>query len=371
MFFRDPYQEEQYKKSQEHLSNFDIEKYVGLFLSGELEKQIKNNIYYNEIEKAKILDRLKKIDSNDPFLHFRLYFALYPYDFVLMNTFAKEDRLKAKKAIIKNRKKINKRVNESIISNVYRIAFNQLDLISLLEDNESTIYLYGKEFTIPYNLSNKKFIGILSTPKLIVPYHQTKELYDRNIEVTDIALTFPKTHNIPPNDRDAYKKLKDYFYNYGAHKYPWTERNKSGIISCMHVFVPSFNKKGQLTTEIKCIDSLSTAQKELILDIICQGRYAEEDIIYLLISNDFSYGWAITYDSLCYGGICGTGCIYFKDLNFGAGKIIPKDITHAPFWQPCPDTINIAEPLQRMFALFHGSSRMSTFLRHAKEKGII
>ncbi len=368
MFFLDPHKEEQYKKAQEYLSNFNIEKYIDMFLSGELKSQIENISYYSP-EHKRILEKIKKLDANDPFLHFNLYFALQPYGLILMNTFAKEDRLKAKKSLIKR----NKGANESIINNAYRTALNQLDLISLLEDNESTIYLYGKEFTIPYNLSNKKFIGILSTPKLIVPYHQAEELYDRNIEITNIALTFPKTHNIPPNDRDAYKKLKDYFYTYGAHKYPWTEKNKSGIISCIHVFVPSFNKKGRLTTEIKCTDSLSAAQKELILDIICQGRYAEEDIIYLLISNDFSYGWAVTYDSLCYGGVCGTGCIYFKDIKFekstsGIRTIFFKDITHAPFWKGALDTSNIASSIQLAFIKFR---EMPRFIKSAKEKGIL
>ena len=54
-----------------------------------------------------------------------------------------------------------------------------------------------------------------------------------------------------------------------------------------HKFIASFN-------------SLEDEKKLAVLNLVCQGKYSEEQIAYLRLTEDLSAGFALTEDSVCF-----------------------------------------------------------------------
>ena len=85
--------------------------------------------------------------------------------------------------IIKKQKRLQKAF-DSILLNAYCTAFDQEDLMKLLDDDLSLIYLYGDAFTIPLK-ENVRYVGVLKKPKIICEAKSWIELQKRGISIVN------------------------------------------------------------------------------------------------------------------------------------------------------------------------------------------
>ena len=151
--------------------NFDIEKAVGHFLSGKLIEWLEDRYYEAEAKKLSALDK----DSAD----FRSQLCTIlgvEYDGGDELDVANLERLNEKKNFLRQ-----KTDDKSIIDNAARTALNQEDLSYLLDMDEPKIYLCDESFNIPIRIENKKYIGILGTPKITINANSQAELDEKNI----------------------------------------------------------------------------------------------------------------------------------------------------------------------------------------------
>ena len=56
-------------------------------------------------------------------------------------------------------------------------------------------------------------------------------------------------------------------------------------------------------------------KKNIMLKILCKGKYSPDDIVYLRIAKDLSAGWAFTKDSFCIGGSIGNEIIPYENIR--------------------------------------------------------
>ena len=67
--------------------------------------------------------------------------------------------------------------------------------------------------------------------------------------------------------------------------------------------------------QISTFDKLSKAEKSAVLLMICQGKYSEQQIAFLQVTEDLSSGFAMTIDSFCTGGGVGANIIPYKEIK--------------------------------------------------------
>ena len=85
--------------------------------------------------------------------------------------------------------------DETILGKADEVIFEQQELNELLKDDkEQTIYLFGKEFTIPVKYKNKKYVGV-NNPKIKMLHLVIEEIEKLNIRFENIEL---------PDDLEAY-----------------------------------------------------------------------------------------------------------------------------------------------------------------------
>lgn len=89
--------------------------------------------------------------------------------------------------ILEKRKKLEKAFS-SYLQNAYCTAFDQDDLMSLVDEGLSIIYLFGDEFTIPHDRENISYVGILKKPCVHCAVRAKSELDEKNIFVSNVAL---------------------------------------------------------------------------------------------------------------------------------------------------------------------------------------
>lgn len=68
--------------------------------------------------------------------------------------------------------------------------------------------------------------------------------------------------------------------------------------------------------------------KQIALNVICHGKYSERDIIHLRINQQCTFGFAITYESLCTSGedFIGMGNHIIKYIDMYSGEIAMQTI---------------------------------------------
>ena len=225
--------------------NFDLEKAVEYFKRGELLEWLEDRFYDDEAEK------IENISPNDKNLSQKLCAALgvdcdEDVEFI--------QRVREKKTIL-----AEKTDDENIIDNATTTALNQDDLANLLH----------------LDYSNKKYIGVLSTPKIKIRANSDEELAAKNISFENCKLAWRKESPI-----EALKALAQrIFGNYGD----WTRQ---------------FNK----------------SEKSMILKML--GGYTESQIVYLEVEDDFSAGFALTMDSFCTAGKLGNFVIKYNNIEY-------------------------------------------------------
>ncbi len=163
---------------EELREHFDLEKAVGYFLSGKLVEWLDDRYYEKEAE------ALEAIDKDAPDLNKRLCEALgVDYEAEEDLDVAALERLNEKKSVLRQ-----KTGEEEIIKNADKTALTQEDLADLLDMGEDVIYLCGEEFTVPARVKNKKYIGILGTPKVTINAKSEDELEAKGIVFENVVL---------------------------------------------------------------------------------------------------------------------------------------------------------------------------------------
>lgn len=303
---------------EELRENFDLEKAVGYFLSGKLTEWLEDRYYEDEVEK------LEAIDKDAPDLRARLCEALG----VECEDEAELDveqlaRLNEKKAVLRQ-----KTSDESIIANADKTALTQEDLADLLDMDEPVIYLCGDSFNVPARVKNKKYVGVLGTPTISVKANSQKELDEKGIVFENVKLPWGgQKAEVTGGEKKSCPKCgagnaatAKFCNSCGAamDAVVAEQRKSSGgkwIVpkaQMRAMFVTAFKEDFEYTeADEKHIfyvtnswegvseKALTQDQKDLALSIICDDRYAEEDLIQLRISENMTTGWAFTNDSFC------------------------------------------------------------------------
>ncbi len=78
--------------------------------------------------------------------------------------------------------------DKEILSHYKQVALTQEDLADLLDDEVTPIYLCGEQFSIPLSLENRKYIGILGTPKIKITAKTAEELTARGITFENVNM---------------------------------------------------------------------------------------------------------------------------------------------------------------------------------------
>lgn len=77
--------------------------------------------------------------------------------------------------------------------------------------------------------------------------------------------------------------------------------------------------------------TLDKSQQSIALQVITQGKYSENDIVYIRISGDLSEGFALTKDSLCFYGKPENTIIYYDSItdlrkSYDRGEDLPTSL---------------------------------------------
>ena len=212
-------------------------------------------------------------------------------------------RVREKKKFLEDRTE-----DENIIGNAKITALNQDDLANLLHLDYSTIYLCGEKFNVPIRVENKKYIGILSTPKIKIRANSPQDLDAKNIIFENCKLPF----------------------DYPAHKNNSSHGVKNDLIETFEIIFGHKNKWGifQSAGKISYAEP-SAAQKKMFLKLVCNGEYDEDDLIYLCADKNFSAGWALTKDAFCVGGNIKFECCDIKAYDSRYQEEIDSQIADA------------------------------------------
>lgn len=284
----------QVRTIEELRDNFDQGKAMEYFVNGKLVEWLEDRYYDEETE------AISEIEENAPDAAKKICKALgveYKDDGNDM-----EDAINVAEKTAKLKKVTN---DEAILKNAGYTAFDQEDLADLLDADAKTIYLYGDVFSVPVKrISNVKFVGILeSEPKIKLPSSCTKEMLgEKKIVFEDVLL--------PKEFRDEVASAK-------------SEENTTNSIrevsdvqfKVMKKAVYSGMKKVQLSNTILNDEYDLTKNKfftfaeydvhEIDDEIdeavyyMCGDKYSKDDIILLVVAEDFSSGFAFTRDALC------------------------------------------------------------------------
>lgn len=137
---------------EELRDNFDLETVVDYFQSGELLAWLEDRFYDDEA------DAVAEIDKDDRNAATKICAALkVECDTDLEFT----RRIREKKSALATLTD-----DEKILVNAVATALNQKDLATLIQMDYKTIYLCGESFNVPIRVTDMKYIGILSTPKI-------------------------------------------------------------------------------------------------------------------------------------------------------------------------------------------------------------
>ncbi len=255
-------------------ANFELGKAVEYFKSGELVEWLADRFYDDEAE------ALENISVDDKNLTAKLCAAL--------NVECDDDlefaqRIKEKRAYL-----AAKTDNENIIANVASTALNQDDLANLLHMDYKTIYLCGEIFNVPIRMTDRKYIGVLSTPKIKIKADSDEEIAEKNIVFENCKLAWQKEKPL-----DAMKALAAKIFGTNGE---WLIVDKAFKV-------------------VSSYDKLSAAEKSIAVGMCCHGKYKESQVVFLYITEDISDGFAFTTDAFCTGGASGGNIFKYNEIT--------------------------------------------------------
>ena len=189
--------------------------------------------------------------------------------------------------------------DESIIDNAAATALNQEDLATLIQMDYKTIYLCGENFNVPIRVAGVKYIGVLSTPKIKIRAQSQDDLDAAGIAFENVQLPWQKSLPI-----DELKALAEKIFQTGG-KFPIVKR---------------VNENRDLLVKVSTFDQLDKTEKSVALRMVCQGKYSEQQIAFMQLTDDLSSGFTLKIDSFCTGGVVGANIIPYKQIkNVGYG----------------------------------------------------
>lgn len=225
---------------EELRENFDLEKVVEYFNSGELLEWLEDRFYDDEAE------AIENIDANDRNLTAKICAAL---DVECDDDLKFMQRLREKKAILAEMTD-----DENIIDNAASTALNQEDLATLINMDYKTIYLCGENFNVPIRVSGMKYIGVLSTPKIKIRAKSQEDLDAKEISFENVQLPWQKAAPI-----EELKALAEKIFQTGG-KFP--------VVKVVDDYT---GEKVAIST----FDQLDKTKKSMVLRMVCQGNYTE------------------------------------------------------------------------------------------------
>ena len=170
---------------EELRDNFNIEKIIEHVINGKLITWLKDRYYENEALQIENLDR------NDTNFDKKLCEILDVKYF--KDKGADIETIEIRNLKLKKLKQITD--DEEVIKNIKRVAFNQEELADLLDEDERTIYLCGKRFTLPLSKENITYIGV-SKPTITINSRENIDLDEKNIIIKDCILKCDSQINI-------------------------------------------------------------------------------------------------------------------------------------------------------------------------------
>ena len=266
--------------------HFDINKIVEYFRDGKLLEWLSDRYYDDEAE------AINKLDKDDHNFGQKLcnIFGV-DYDEAVDPEFAK--RVKQKRSILSTKTK-----DKNILSKAKIIALTQEDLADLLDLDVPVIYLCGDSFNVPIRIANKKYIGILGSPKIIINATSQNDLKAKNITFENCILPFkPKIDTTKINKPSNEQKI---ISNGGIAEVLTVIKNKGGIHARpASIFVQTackFKSKIQIKAKGKTIGAKSILMimslglvKGTQISIIADGSDSVQAVTELkaLIDNKF------------------------------------------------------------------------------------
>lgn len=259
--------------------NFDLEKAVTYFKTGELLNWLEDRFYDDEAEK------IENISADDKNLSQKICAAL---DVECDEDLEFTQRVREKKIFLEE-----KTDDQNIIDNATTTALNQDDLANLLHMDYKTIFLCGENFTVPIRVSDKKYIGVLSTPKIKIKANSQEELDAKNISFENCKL-------------------------------PWTKETPIESMKALAQKIFGTNGEWQIIDKkfkvVSSYDKLNGAEKTAAVNLCCHGKYSENQIVFMMIRDDLSDGFAFTIDSFCTGGASGGNILKYNEITYVKGE---------------------------------------------------
>lgn len=186
---------------EELKEHFDIEKVVGYFLDGKLQKWLQAKRYEEELE------QVNELTGNDPELAKKLC-AIFGVEYIADIEIDTEDIIERKERLSKLKQYTD---DEEIIANVDSVAFNQEELADLYDKGIEKIYLCEGNFKIPKSKASLTYhiIGDIDVEGLEV------KTDPENISDTISNYSYNSSSNIPLDLADyigykEYVELDDY-----------------------------------------------------------------------------------------------------------------------------------------------------------------
>ncbi|MBR6711657.1 MAG: flagellar motor switch protein FliN [Selenomonadaceae bacterium] len=169
---------------EELRDNFDLEKAVEYFHSGELLQWLEDRFYDDEA------DAIRELDGDDPNLAAKLC-AVLNVECDVNLEFVR--RLREKKAYL-----VEHTDDQTIIDNAAATALDQGDLGELIQLGYTTIYLCGEQFNVPIRVAGVKYVGILGAPKIKIRAKSQDDLDAQNISFENVQLPWQKVISVEP-----------------------------------------------------------------------------------------------------------------------------------------------------------------------------
>ncbi|SHK24917.1 hypothetical protein SAMN05216582_10138 [Selenomonas ruminantium] len=300
---------------EELREHFDIDTIVSHFLSGKLQEWLDDRYYEDEAS------QVSELSKDSPELHNRLCAILGVEHVNSDNTDIESlERLNEKKSILRQ-----KTSDKQIIDNAAITALSQEDLADLLDANESIIYLVGEKFNIPIRMTNKKYIGILGTPVIKIQAKNPEELEDKDISFENVILPWtPKQIEVSPViPTNTLESQSQPSLSSSAVDEAVTDDTDDLIDEFIEVFNSTFTSwkpKNDTIWEVTNLfgtasnEKLTPGKKKIALRLICKNAYTEKELVHIKVIDDLSAGYALTKDSVCFGGNFGNILIRYNEL---------------------------------------------------------
>lgn len=176
--------------------------------------------------------------------------------------------------------------DQSILSNVDSIAFNDGDLVELLRQGVNKVYLCAREgeiFNIRSKYKNIKYIGILGKAKIETRFKSSLELKENGISVENINLPWNETAEI------------SYSYQSFSSEKQSTKKVNNKLYDC---FKKAFLREPGWEVVDDSQKKLDKYDKEIVLKRLGISNKESANILHVLVLSDLSSGLALTNDSI-------------------------------------------------------------------------